>query len=272
LVRNRLKAIFRALSILAVAACADCAHLLSAAEQGAVRVAAAADLRFAMDEIVDAFRHERPVINVQVTYGSSGNFYAQLSNRAPFDIFFSADMDYPRRLVQEGAAIPDSEFRYGVGRLVVWVPRTSSLDIETLGMRALLSPSVRKIAIANPRHAPYGRAAEAAMKSFGIYDQVKDRLLLGDSVMQTAQFVESGGADVGIISHSLALAPRLRDQGRTWEVPLDAYPRREQGGVILSWAQDRAAAQALRDFVLAKGGREILRRHGFRFEGNDDGF
>jgi molybdate transport system substrate-binding protein len=272
LVRNPLKTIFRALPILVAMACADCAHLLSAAEYGAVRVAAAADLRFAMDEIVDAFRRERPAISVQVTYGSSGNFYAQLSNRAPFDIFFSADMDYPRRLVQEGAAIPDSEFQYGVGRLVVWVPRTSSLDIETLGMRALLSPSVRKIAIANPRHAPYGRAAEAAMKSFGIYEQVKDRLLLGDSVMQTAQFVESGGADVGIISHSLALAPRLRDQGRMWEVPIDAYPRREQGGVILSWTQDRAAAEAFRDFVLAAGGRAVLRRHGFRLEGTDDGF
>lgn len=272
LVPNLLKTIFRALPILVATACADCAHLLSAAEQGAVRVAAAADLRFAMDEIVDAFRRERPAISVQVTYGSSGNFYAQLSNRAPFDIFFSADMDYPRRLVQQGAAIPDSEFSYGVGRLVVWVPRTSSLDIETLGMRALLSPSVRKIAIANPRHAPYGRAAEAAMKSFGIYDQVKDRLLLGDSVMQTAQFVESGGADVGIISHSLALAPRLRDQGRMWEVPIDAYPRREQGGVILSWAQDRAAAEALRDFVLGEAGKAILRQHGFRVQENDHGF
>jgi molybdate transport system substrate-binding protein len=271
-VRNWLKIIFRALSILGVTAWADCAPLVSAAEQGGVRVAAAADLRFAMDEIVEAFRRERPAIRVQVTYGSSGNFYAQLSNRAPFDIFFSADMDYPRRLVQEGAAIPDSEFQYGVGRLVVWVPRTSSLDIETLGMRALLSPSVRKIAIANPRHAPYGRAAEAAMKSFGIYDRVKDRLILGDSVMQTAQFVQSGGADVGIISRSLALAPRLRDQGRMWEVPIDAYPRREQGGVILSWAQDRAAAEAFRDFVLAESGKAVLRRHGFRLEGSDDGF
>jgi molybdate transport system substrate-binding protein len=272
MVPNPLKTIFRALPILVAVACADCAHLVSAAEQGAVRVAAAADLRFAMDEIVDGFRRERPAISVQVTYGSSGNFYAQLSNRAPFDIFFSADLDYPRRLIREGAAIADSEFSYGVGRLVVWVPRTSPIQIETLGMRALLGPSVRKIAIANPRHAPYGRAAEAAMKSFGIYDQVKDRLLLGDSVMQTAQFVESGGAEVGIISYSLALAPRLRDQGRIWEVPIDAYPRREQGGVILSWAQDRAAAEAFRDFVLGQGGRAILRRHGFRLEGNDDGF
>ena len=110
------------------------------------------------------------------------------------------------------------------------------------------------------------------MKSLGVFDQVKDRLVLGDSVMQTAQFVESGGAELGIISHSLALAPRLRDTGRFWEVPIDAYPRREQGGVILSWARDRAAAEALHDFVLGEEGRAILRRHGFRLQESDHGF
>src|SRR5438105_8158584 len=196
-----------------------CAERASAANQSALRVAAAADLRFAMDEIVEAFRREHSTIGVQVTYGSSGNFYAQLSNHAPFDIFFSADVDYPRRLIREGVAIADSEFVYGVGRLVLWVPRASTLEIEKLGIKALLSPSVRRIAIANPRHAPYGRAAEAAMKSLRVYDQLKDQLVLGDSVMQTAQFVDSGGADAGIISYSLALTPSLSAKGRYWEVP-----------------------------------------------------
>jgi molybdate transport system substrate-binding protein len=266
-VRNRFKIICVALPTLAAMACADCAHPARAAEQGTVRVAAAADLKFTMGEIVEAFRRERPAVDVSVTYGSSGNFYAQLSNHAPFDIFFSADVDYPRRLIRQGLALADSEFLYGVGRLVAWVARTSPIEIEKLGMQALLSPSVRRIAIANPRHAPYGRAAEAAMKSLGIYDRVKDRLVLGDSVMQTAQFVDSGGAEVGIISYSLAVAPPLRDKGRFWEVPINAYPRREQGGVILSWAKDRAAAEALRDFVLSEAGRAILRRHGFRLQG-----
>jgi molybdate transport system substrate-binding protein len=266
-----LKKICGALATLAALVCADGAHPARAAEQGAVRVAAAADLRFTMGEIVEAFRRERAAIDVRVTYGSSGNFYAQLSNRAPFDIFFSADVDYPRRLVRQGLALADSEFLYGVGRLVVWVPRTSPIEIEKLGMRALLSPSVRKIAIANPRHAPYGRAAEAAMKNLGVYEQIKSRLVLGDSVMQTAQFADSGAAEIAIISHSLALVPPLRDKGRFWEVPLDAYPRREQGGVILSWAQDRPAAEAFRDFVLSEGGRAILRRHGFRLQGEDHG-
>src|SRR5262249_10930945 len=119
-----------------------------------------------------------------------------------------------------------------------------------------------------PRHAPYGRAAEAAMKSMGVYDQVKDRIVFGDTVMQTAQFIESGGADIGLISHSLALAPTLRDKGRYSEVPIDAYPRREQGGVILSWAKDKSAAQALRDFALGDRGKPILRRYGFGLPGD----
>lgn len=234
-----------------------------AAEQSEVRVAAAADLKFALDEIVDLFHVRHPDIKVQVTYGSSGNFYAQLSNHAPFDVFLSADVDYPHRLAREGLASQGDEFFYGVGRIVIWVPQSSSIDVEELGMKSLLSPDARKIAIANPRHAPYGRAAEAAMKSMGVYEQVKDRLVLGDTVLQAGQFVESGNADIGIISRSHALAPSLRDKGRFWEVPLDAYPRRVQGGVILSWAQDRSAAEALRDFVLGQEGRTILRRYGF---------
>ncbi len=270
--RSGLKKICVALPTLAALVCADCAHPAMAAKQGTVRVAAAGDLRFTMGEIVEAFRRERPAVDVLVTYGSSGNFYAQLSNRAPFDIFFSADVDYPRRLIRQGLALVDSEFLYGIGRLVVWVPQTSPIEVEKLGMQALLNPSVRRIAIANPRNAPYGRAAEAAMKNLGVYDQVKARLVLGDSVMQAAQFVDSGGAEVAIISHSLALVPPLRDKGRFWEVPLNAYPRREQGGVILSWAQDRAAAEAFRDFVLSEGGRAILLRHGFQFRENDHGF
>lgn len=234
-----------------------------AAEPSDVRVAAATDLKFALDEAVDVFRARHPNIKLQVTYGSSGNLYAQLVNHAPFDVFLSADVDYPHRLVREGLASEGDEFVYGVGRIVIWVPRSSSIDVEKLGMQSLLNPAVRKIAIANPRHAPYGRAAEAAMKSTGVYEQVKNRLVLGDTVLQAGQFVESGNADIGVISRSHALAPSLRDKGRFWEVPLDAYPRRVQGGVILSWVQSRSAADALRNFMLGEEGRTILRRFGF---------
>jgi len=238
-----------------------------AAEKRVLRVAAAADLRFALDEIVGAFHQQHSDMDVRVTYGSSGNFYAQLYNRAPFDVFFSADLDYPRRLVREGLAPADAEFMYGVGRIVVWVAKNSPIAVERLGIQTLLDPTVRKIAIANPRYAPYGRAAEWAMKTLGVYEKIQGRLVYGDSVMQTAQFVESGAADIAVISHSLALAPPLRDKGRYWEVPLDAYPRHEQGGVILSWAQDRAAADALVSFVLSDAGKIILQRYGFRIPG-----
>lgn len=259
--------ILSAFGKLAAAAACDAFVHSAWAEPSVLRIAAAADMRFAMDEIIDAFRQKYPTIRVDVTYGSSGNFYAQLSNHAPFDIFFSADVDYPRRLIREGAGLANTEFLYGIGRLVVWVPRASSIEIEKLGMRSLLDPSVKRIAIANPHHAPYGRAAISAMKSTGIYDEVKDRIVFGDSVMQTAQFVESGGADIGLISHSLALAPTLREKGRYWEVPVGAYPRREQGGVILSWARDKFAAQALRDFMLGERGKAILNRYGFGLPG-----
>jgi molybdate transport system substrate-binding protein len=259
----RCRFFFSIVPALAVAALGYLDATALATEQSAVRIAAAADLKFALDEIVESFHRQHPDIKVQVTYGSSGNFYAQLSNRAPFDVFLSADVDYPRRLIREGLAPANDEFLYGVGRIVIWVPQSSSIDVEKLGMQSLLSPEVRKIAIANPRHAPYGRAAEAAMKSMGVYEQVKDRLVLGDTVLQAAQFVESGSADIGMISRSHALAPSLRGKGRFWEVPLDAYPRRVQGGVILSWAQDRSAAEALRDFVLGGEGRAILSRYGF---------
>jgi molybdate transport system substrate-binding protein len=241
-------------------------HAPQAAENAVVRVAAAADLKFAFDEIIDAFRRPHPEIELQVSYGSSGNFYAQLSNRAPFDIFFSADMDYPRRLIHDGLAPPETVFTYGVGRLVVWVTRESPIALEKLGIQALLDPKVSKIAIANPRHAPYGRASEEAMRRLGVYDKVKNRLVYGDNVMQAFQFIESSAAEIGIVSYSLAMAPPMRDKGRFFEIPLDAFPRLEQGGVILSWSEDRAAADALRAFVLSEEGKAILRRYGFSGE------
>src|SRR4029077_6100604 len=134
--------------------------------------------------------------------------------QAPFDIFFSADIDYPRKLIDAGLADADSEFLYAEGRSVGWVPNSSPLDLETLGIRAVADPSVRKVAIANPQHAPYGRAAEAALKTLGAYDAVKDRLVFGENIAQAAQFVESGAADVGLIALSLALSPAMKDKGR----------------------------------------------------------
>ena len=231
-----------------------------------IAVAAASDLKFALDEILVAFQKQHPEIEVRTTYGASGNFFTQLSNRAPFDIYFSADIGYPRQLIEQGLTDSESEFLYAEGRIVVWARNESPLDLEKLRIESLLESSVKKIAIANPLHAPYGRAAEAALKSLKVYDRVKDRLVLGENIAQTAQFVESGAADVGIIALSLAMAPAMKDKGRFWMVPADAYPKLEQGGVILEWSKAKDAANALRSFVMGAEGREILESYGFEAE------
>jgi molybdate transport system substrate-binding protein len=228
-----------------------------------VSVAAAADLRFAFDDIAAAFRRQHPQITVKVTYGSSGNFHAQLLNQAPFDLFLSADVQYPRELATQGLTLPGSDFVYAVGRIVVWVPAGSAIDVAALGMESLRHPTVTKIAIANPQHAPYGRAAEAAMRSFGVYEAAKPKLVFGENIAQAMQFVESGNAQVGIVALALALAPAARDASRFWKVPLDKYPRMEQGGVIMKWARDADAARLLRAFLTESEGGMILRSYGF---------
>jgi molybdate transport system substrate-binding protein len=154
-----------------------------------------------------------------------------------------------------------------VGQIVVWAPKSSALDIETRGLDALADPGIRHIAIANPKHAPYGQAAEAALRSLGLYDKVQAKLVFGENVAQTLQFVQSGAADAGIVALSLALAPPVRDTGKYWQVPLDAYPRMVQGGAILAHAANPVAAEEFRDFVLSPRGRDILRGYGFFLPG-----
>ena len=232
-----------------------------------MRVAAASDLQFALQEVADRFQATHDGCSVETVFGSSGNLFAQLSNGAPFDMFLSADMSYPRRLVEAGRAARESEFLYAVGQIVVWVPNASMLDLDKLGMQALVDPAVKKISIANPKHAPYGRAAETAMQNLGVYELAKDRLVLGENISQAAQFVESGAADVGIIARSLALAPAMKDKGRHWSIPTDSYPPLEQGGIIMKDAQDPAAAAALRGFLTGDEGKTILRTYGFVIPG-----
>lgn len=232
-----------------------------------ISIAAASSLQVALDEVIREFQSQHSDIEVKVTYGSSGNFFAQLSNEAPFDMFFSADVEYPQKLIAQGQAEPGSDFEYAIGQIVVWVTNESPLTLESSGMDLLLDTDVKKIAIANPRHAPYGRAAEAALRSQRIYDQVADRLVFGENVAQTAQFVESGAADVGIIAYSLATAPAMKGNGRFWIVPADSYPKLAQSGVILSWAADKIAAESFRDFIIGEQGRSVLKRHGFQAPG-----
>jgi molybdate transport system substrate-binding protein len=229
--------------------------------QGEVRVAAASDLQYTFPDLVAAFAKQYPDIAIKPSFGSSGSFYAQLTNHGPFDLFLSADVDYPHRLVAEGFGTPNTEFVYALGRIVLWVPNDSKIPLT--GFADLLHATVKKIAMANPRNAPYGRLAEAALRKQKLYDQLEDKLVLGENIAQTAQFVESGNADIGILAHSLAKSPRMRDKGRSWTIPADAHPRLEQGGVILKWADDMNAAIAFRDFLLSEPGKAVLRQSGF---------
>ncbi len=231
-------------------------------QAGEITIAAASDLNFAFKEIVAEF--EKNTGNtVKLSLGSSGNLFAQLSNGAPFDVFFSADIGYPKRLEEAGLAEPGTLYMYAVGRIVVWVPKGSPIDVTSLGINALQHPSVKKIAIANPKHAPYGRAAVAAMERYKVYDAVKDKLVLGENISQTAQFIQTGGADVGIIALSLAVAPAMKETGTYWEVPPETYPRLEQGAVVLKAAKDVKNARAFLDFIKGPAGVAVLKRYGF---------
>jgi molybdate transport system substrate-binding protein len=227
-----------------------------------IAVAAAADLSAALPEIVAKYKG-RTGQEVKLTFGASGNLTTQIRNGAPFDIFFSADEDYPKQLIDADLAEKGTLYRYAVGRLVLWVPNDSSLDLSKLGMQALLDPSVKKISIANPQHAPYGRAAEAALRHYGIYDQVSSRLVLGENVSQAAQFVESGNAQAGLIALSHALTPAMKSTGRYWTVPLDAYPTLNQAAAIVSSSRQEEAARKFLEFVRSAEVTPLLQSYGF---------
>lgn len=232
-------------------------------KQTELRIAAASDLKFALDELVAEFHNAHPEITVKVTFGSSGNLFAQISNDAPFDLFLAADIQYARDLAEQGKGLKETVFPYALGHIVVWVPMTSELNLEELEIQALVNIRVKKVAIANPKHAPYGRAAEAALKKLGVHEQVSQRLVLGENIAQTTQFVESGAADIGIIAQSLAMAPAMKNKGRFWQIPADAYPPLLQGGIILNHCQDRAAADQFKAYLIGDESRNTLRRYGF---------
>lgn len=231
------------------------------AQEQEIRVAAAADLKFAMGELSEKFEKQTGT-KVKVTYGSSGNFFSQIQNAAPFDLFFSADIEYPKKLAEAGLAEPETLYEYAVGRIVIWTPSGAKVDVAKERWNTLLDASVAKIAIANPAHAPYGRAAVAAMQKAGIYESVKAKLVYGENISQAAQFVQSGNAQAGIVAMSLAVSPAMRD-GKRWEIPAEMHPALEQGAIILKGAKNKDAARLFLDFLKTPAGRASLQKYGF---------
>jgi len=228
---------------------------------GTVTVAAASDLTYAMNEIAANFQ-KATGCPVRLTFGSSGNFLTQIENGAPFDVFFSADISYPKKLEAEGLAAPGSTYLYGIGKIVLWTRKDSRVDVGK-GLSVLRDSSVQKIAIANPEHAPYGRAAEEALRKSGVYDAVKNRLVLGENISQAAEFVESGNADVSILALSLALSPSLYREGQFNSIPANLYAPIEQGAVVPLAAPNPLAAQRFLDYIKLPATAALLERYGF---------
>jgi molybdate transport system substrate-binding protein len=253
---------FRVALAFAAAALAWPAAAGARAPERILAVAAAASLRPALDELERRFEAANPGVDVRVSAGASGGFVAQLRNGAPFDLFLSADREYPAAVIAAGLARPEDEVIYAIGRLALWVPAGSPLDIEGRGLASVADPRLRKLAIPNPAAAPYGRAAEAALRSAGVLEAVRDRLVLGQNAAQAALFADTGAADAALLPVSLTLLPGLRD-GRVLELPAGMFPRLEQSGVVLSAARDPALARAFLSYLRGPEGRAALARLGY---------
>ena len=228
-----------------------------------ITIAAAADLKFALDEIVVLFNKAHPGDQVETIYGSSGKFQAQIRQGAPFDLYFSADIAYPRALKAEGFAASEVQ-PYAVGRIVLWSP---SRDVGKMTLSDLAGPTIRKIAIANPKHAPYGKRAEEALKASGMWEKVEGKLVYGENVAQAAQFVQTGNAQAGIIALSLALSPELAKQGGYALISDKLHQPLEQGFIITKRAADNSLAQAFARFMMEHEVRAVMTRYGFVLPG-----
>jgi molybdate transport system substrate-binding protein len=229
-------------------------------EAQTLRVAAAADLQLAMNDLVGQFEKNTGT-KVAVSYGSSGNFQAQIQNGAPFDVFFSADAMYPEQLVKAGVADAGSLVEYAQGHLVLWAASSENLELAKRGFDVLKDSRVQKIAVANPEHAPYGRAAVAALKKAGLYEQVKEKLVYGENISQTAQFAQSGSAQVGMVALSLTFSESMKN-GDKWEIPAEYYPPIKQEAVMINSSPNKAAARAFLEFAKSEQGRKILSNYG----------
>lgn len=238
--------------------------ILSApAHAGALAIAAAADLKFAMEEIVAAFRHAHPADRIETIYGSSGKFHTQIRQGAPFDLYFSADIRYPQMLAEEGLAA--SAVRpYAFGRIVLW---STSRDARTMKLADLADPSIGRIAIANPRHAPYGKRAEEALRAAGLWEKVESRLVMGENIAQTAQYVQTGNADIGIIALALALNRELASKGGYALIPDHLHQPLEQGFIVTRRAAGNRLAEQFADYMSTPEARRVMVKYGFVLPG-----
>ncbi|MEW6655839.1 MAG: molybdate ABC transporter substrate-binding protein [Aquificota bacterium] len=230
-----------------------------------IRVYAAADLQFALRELADLYMKKYPEDKIELIFGSSGKGFAQIKAGAPYHIFFSADMKYVEELYREGYAITKPK-PYAIGRIVLWTRKDSGLDPSKFP-EVLLDPRVKRIAIANWEHAPYGRASKEILEAYGVFQKVKDKLVIGENIAQTASYIRSGAADLGFIALSLAKAPELERVGRYWLVPEDKHERILQGYVITKEGQKVVGARRFYEFVASTEARKVFVKYGFLLPG-----
>jgi molybdate transport system substrate-binding protein len=226
-----------------------------------LRVAAAADLAPCINELNSVFAASVAGADVTYSIGASGNFYAQIKNGAPYDVFLSADMHYPQELLKAGLADAASLMVYAHGQLVMW-SNDPKVDVS-LGLKALAAPTIQRIAIANPEVAPYGRAAKAALQNAGVWDLVQSKLVVGESIAQTAQFVETGNAQVGLISFAHVNGTNKSAHGHVWIVPANLYPMIEQGAIVTAKGKSNPLAMRYLDFLRSEKGRAVLLKYRF---------
>jgi molybdate transport system substrate-binding protein len=224
-----------------------------------VTIAAAADLKFAMDEIVVKFKLANPKDNVEVIYGSSGKFHTQIQQGAPYDLYFSADIAFPRELAKNGFAISEV-VPYAFGRIVLW---SATMSANQMTLESLTDVNIKHIAIANPKHAPYGKRAEEALRASGLWDQLESKLVYGENIAHTALFVQTGNAQVGIIALSLAVNPELANQGGYWLIPDTLHAPLEQGFVITKHAEGNTLARKFAVTMRSSATRAIMSKYGF---------
>jgi molybdate transport system substrate-binding protein len=239
----------------------------TAANAEKITVAAAADLKFAMDEIVTGFNKNHSGDEVQVVYGSSGKFHTQILQDAPYDLYFSADITYPRELAKQGLAASEVK-PYAVGRIVLW---SAEMDATKMTLDNLTDPKITKIAIANPKHAPYGKRAEEALRTAGLWEKVQPKLVFGENISQAAQYVQTGNAQVGIIALSLVVNSELSKKGGYYLIPDNMHNPLEQGYIITKRGANKPLAKRFSEYMSSKHVRDTMTKYGFVLPGEKAG-
>ncbi|MGH7957717.1 MAG: molybdate ABC transporter substrate-binding protein [Opitutaceae bacterium] len=234
----------------------------SAVAADKLSIAAAANLIYALESLKAEFKKTEPATNVTVVTGASGNLVAQIQNGAPFDVFLSADVEYPEKLVSLGMADARSFTKFAVGRLVLWSTRPQ-VDVSSVP-RLVRDPKIQKIAVASMTTAPYGKAAREALTKLGLWQEAESKIVIGENITQAAQFVETGNADAGFVAMSLVLSPKLKDRGRWQEIDADLYSPLEQAAVITKKGESNPAAARFLRFLRGPEARAIFERFGYR--------